>query len=238
MLSPEGETQQGSIRVPICSTPLRLWGNVPSQQCRERLLPLCFNLYSSNDKEVEGNVLCMLTQNGKEIKNFFLPANKDTIPEVLRTLPSGKYDIVAKAGGQWSKVEGQWSEGDTASFKASFTIFSITDKRLLGKHDLWLYTPCDTISAEKPARFQIGTTLPDAWIYCIINGENGIVRDTLLHLSDQAMLMEVPYEESFQHHLAVSTMLMHEGEFEQKKLHLRFEQPETQLAMRWDTFRD
>jgi GH18 family chitinase len=238
VLSPEGETQQGSIRVPICSTPLRLWGNVPSQQCRERLLPLCFNLYSSNDKEVEGNVLCMLTQNGKEIKNFFLPANKDTIPEVLRTLPSGKYDIVAKAGGQWSKVEGQWSESDTASFKASFTIFSITDKRLLGKHDLWLYTPCDTISAEKPARFQIGTTLPDAWIYCIINGENGIVRDTLLHLSDQAMLMEVPYEESFQHHLAVSTMLMHEGEFEQKKLHFRFEQPETQLAMRWDTFRD
>ena len=238
VLSPEGETQQGSIRVPICSTPLRMWGNVPGQQCRERLLPWRFNLYSSNDKEVEGNVLCMLTKDGKEIKNFFLPANKDTIPEVLQTLPSGKYDIVAKAGGQWSKVEGQWSEGDTASFKASFTIFSITDKRLLGKHDLWLYTPCDTISAEKPARFQIGTTLPDAWIYCIINGENGIVRDTLLHLSDQAMFMEVPYEERFQHHLGVSAWLMHEGNYQEERLHFRFEQPETRLAMRWDTFRD
>ena len=228
VLSPEGETQQGSIRVPICSTPLRMWGNVPGQQCKERLLPWCFNLYSSNDKEVEGNVLCMLTQDGKEIKNFFLPANKDTIPEVLQTLPSGKYNVYAKAE----------VKGDTASYKASFTIFSISDKRLLGKHDLWLYTPCDTISAEKPARFQIGTTLPEAWIYCIINGENGIVRDTLLHLSDQAMLMEVPYEERFQHHLGVSAWLIHEGNYEEGRLHFRLEQPDTRLAMRWDTFRD
>ncbi len=247
VLSTEGETQQGSIRVPLCSTPLRMSGNVPEQQNRESLRPWRFDLYSSNDKPVEGDVLCFLSQDGKEVKNFYIPANRDTIPDVLRSLPSGVYDLVAKAGGQWSSlrsgaggtmVNGQWSAGDTASYKASFTIFSITDKRLIGKHNLWLYTPCDTISAEKPARFQIGTTLPNAWIYCIINGENGIVRDTLLHFSDQAMLLEVPYEERFQHHLAVSAFLIHEGNFEEERLHFRFEQPETRLTMRWDTFRD
>ena len=247
VLSTEGETQQGSIRVPLCSTPLRMSGNVPEQQNRESLRPWRFDLYSSNDKPVEGDVLCFLSQDGKEVKNFVVSANKDIIPDVLRSLPSGVYDLVAKAGGQWSSlrsgaggtmVNGQWSAGDTASYKASFTIFSITDKRLIGKHNLWLYTPCDTISAEKPARFQIGTTLPNAWIYCIINGENGIVRDTLLHFSDQAMLVEVPYEERFQHHLAVSAFLIHEGNFEEERLHFRFEQPETRLTMRWDTFRD
>jgi len=183
VLSAEGETQQGSIRVPLCSTPLRMSGNVPEQQNRESLRPWRFDLYSSNDKPVEGDVLCFLSQDGKEVKNFYIPANRDTIPDVLRSLPSGVYDLVAKAGGQWSSlrsgaggtmVNGQWSAGDTASYKASFTIFSITDKRLIGKHNLWLYTPCDTISADKPARFQIGTTLPNAWIYCITNGENGI----------------------------------------------------------------
>ncbi|MBR6033137.1 MAG: hypothetical protein IKP36_14455 [Bacteroidaceae bacterium] len=238
VLSSEGETQQGSIRVPLCSTPLRMRGSVPEQQNREALKPWRFDLYSSNDKPVQGDVLCMLLQDGKEVKNFLIPANRDTIPEMLRTLPSGQYDLVAKSGGQWSMVNGQRSMNDTASFKASFTIFSITDKRLIGKHDLWLYTPCDTISAEKPARFQIGTTLPDAWIYCIVTGENGIVRDTLLHLSDEAMLMEVPYEARFQHHLGVSALLMHEGKFEEERLHFRFEQPETRLTMRWDTFRD
>ena len=247
VLSTEGETQQGSIRVPLCSTPLRMSGNVPEQQNRESLRPWRFDLYSSNDKPVEGDVLCFLSQDGKEVKNFYIPANRDTIPDVLRSLPSGVYDLVAKAGGQWSSlrsgaggtmVNGQWSAGDTASYKASFTIFSITDKRLIGKHNLWLYTPCDTISVDKPARFQIGTTLPNAWIYCIINGENGIVRDTLLHFSDQAMLVEVPYEERFQHHLAVSAFLIHEGNFEEERLHFRFEQPETRLTMRWDTFRD
>ena len=234
VLSSEGETQQGNIRVPLCSTPLRMRGDVPEQQNRESLKPWHFDLYSSNDKPVQGDVLCMLSQNGKEIKNFLIPANRDTIPEVLRTLPSGQYDLVAKS----SILNPQSLTNDTASFKASFTIFSITDKRLIGKRDLWLYTPCDTISSEKPARFQIGTTLSDAWIFCIINGENGIVRDTILHLSDEATLMEVPYEARFQHHLGVSALLIHEGKFEEERLHFRYEQPETRLKMRWDTFRN
>ena len=228
VLSPEGETQQGSIRVPICSTPLRIWGNVPGQQCKERLLPWCFNLYSSNDKPVQGDVLCMLTQDGKEVKNFFLPAGKDTIPEILQTLPSGKYNLYAKAE----------VKGDTASYKTNFTIFSITDKRLLGKHNLWLYAPTDTMSAEKPARFQIGTTLPEAWVYCIMNAECGVVKDTILHLSDCATMMEVPYEERFRYRLAVTLMLMHEGRSEDATAEFRLEEPETRLQMRWDTFRD
>lgn len=228
VLSPEGETQQGSIRVPICSTPLRMWGNVPEQQCKERLQPWCFTLYSSNDKPVQGDVLCMLTQDGKEVKNFFLPAGRDTIPEILQALPSGKYNLYAKAE----------VKGDTASYKTSFTIFSITDKRLLGKHDLWLYAPSDTMSAEKPARFQIGTTLPEAWVYCIMNAECGVVKDTVLHLSDCATMFEVPYEERFRHQLAVTLMLMHESRGQEEKTVFRFEQPEARLQMRWDTFRD
>ena len=228
VLSPEGETQQGSSRVTLCSTPLRMRGDVPEQENRESLKPWRFDLYSSNDKPVQGDVLCMLTQNGKEVKNFFVPAGRDTIPEALRTLPSGKYDLYAKAE----------VKGDTASFTASFTIFSITDKRLIGKHELWLYTPCDTMSAERPARFQVGTTLPDAWIYCIMTGEEGMARDTILHLSDEAMMFEVPYEERFRHHLQVTLMLINEGKCWDSSLDFKLEQPDTRLRMRWDTFRD
>lgn len=228
VLSPEGETQQGSKRVTLCSTPLRMRGDVPEQENLESLKPWRFDLYASNDKPVQGDVLCMLSQNGKEVKNFLVPANRDTIPEALRTLPSGQYDLYAKAD----------VKGDTASFKASFTIFSITDKHLIGKHDLWLYTPCDTISTNRPARFQVGTTLPEAWIYCVMSGEEGIVRDTILHLSDEAMMFEVPYEEKFRHHLSVSMMLMHEGECMHEILNFNLENPDTRLQMHWDTFRD
>ena len=238
VLSSEGETQQGSSRVTLCSTPLRMRGSVPEQENRESLKPWRFDLYASNDKAVQGDVLCMLSQDGKEVNSFLIPAGKDTIPEALLSLPSGQYDLVAKAGGQWSTVNGQRSTSDTASFKASFTIFSITDKRLVGKHDLWLYTPCDTISLERPARFQVGTTLPEAWIYCIMTDECGVVRDTILHLSDEAMMFEIPYKERFRHHLAVSMMLMHEGECLNEILNFSLENPDTRLQMRWDTFRD
>ena len=238
VLSAEGETQSGRINVPICSTPLRMRSTVPEQENRESLRPWRFDLYSSNDKPVQGDVLCMLSQNGKEVKNFLVPANRDTIPELLYKLPSGQYDLVAKAGGQWSMVNGQWSAGDTASFKASFTVFSISDKRLIGQHDLWLYSPCDTISAEHPACFQVGTTLSEAWIYCIMNGENGLVNDTLLHLSDQAMLFEVPYEERFLHHLTVTLLLMKDGKGQSVAKDFKLERPDTRLRMHWDTFRD
>jgi GH18 family chitinase len=228
VLSPEGETRQGSSRVTLCSTPLRMRGDVPEQENLESLKPWRFDLCASNDKPVQGDVLCMLSQNGKEVKNFIVPANRDTIPEALRNLPSGQYDLVAKVD----------VKGDTASFKASFTIFSVTDKRLIGKHDLWLYTPCGIISNDKPARFQVGTTLPEAWVYCIMNGENGLVRDTLLYLSDEAMLLEVPYEERFRHQLSVSMLLMHEGECSHEILNFSLEEPDTRLKMHWDTFRD
>ena len=234
VLSSEGETQQGSIRVPLCSTPLRMRGFVQKQENRESLNPWRFDLYASNDKPVQGDVLCMLSQNGKEMGNFLIPANRDTIPEVLRSLPSGQYDLVAKS----SIPNPQSLTNDTASYKTSFTIFSITDKRLIGEHDLWLYTPSDTISPEKPARFQVGTTLPEAWIYCVLNGEEGLVRDTLLHLSDEAMLFEVPYEQRFRHHLTVTLLLMKDGKGKSENIDFKLEQPDTRLRMHWDTFRD
>lgn len=228
VLSLEGETQQGNTRLTLCSTPLRMQGNVPEQENRESLKPWRFNLFASNDKPVEGDVLCILSKDGKEVERFCVPSGRDTVPETLRSLPSGKYDLYAKAE----------IKGDTASYKAGFTIFSITDTQLQGKHDLWLYTPCDTISSEKPARFQVGTTLPEAWIYCILTGEGGVVGDTLLHLSDCAMLVEVPYEERFRHHLSVTLMLMYEGNFRQETIDFKLKQPDTQLRMHWDTFRD
>ena len=228
VLNPEGETQQGSTYVWLCSTPLRMRGEVPGQECRELLKPWRFDLYSSNNKEVQGDVLCRLLQKDKEVGSFTVPAGRDTIPEQLLTLPSGEYSLRAMAV----------VKGDTAEYRTTFTIFSIKDTHLLGKHDLWLYTPCDTMSAERPARFQVGTTLSDAWIYCVMSGEDCVVRDTLLHLSDCAVHFEVPYEERFRHHLNVTLMLMKHGESHRTSTNFTLEQPDTQLRMRWDTFRD
>lgn len=228
VLSPEGETQQGSSYLWLCSTPLRMRGSVPGQHCREQLKPWRFDLYSSNNKEVQGDVLCRLLQGGKEVESFTIPAGRDTIPAQLLSLPSGQYDLRARAE----------VKGDTADFRATFTIFSIKDTHLLGKHDLWLYAPSDTMSYERPARFQVGTTLPDAWIYCVMSGEDCLVRDTLLHLSDCAVHFEVPYEERFRHHLNVTLMLMNDGESYTESKNFNLELPDTRLRMHWDTFRD
>jgi hypothetical protein len=71
-----------------------------------------------------------------------------------------------------------------------------------------------------------------------MTGECGIVRDTVLHLSNSAMLVEVPYEERFRHHLSVTLMMMCHGNFRQETIDFKLEQPDTQLRMHWDTFRN
>ena len=228
VLSPEGETQQGLLRVPLCTEPLRLSATIPGQQNRESLRPWHFDLISSNNQPVQGDILCILSAKGKEACRFTLKANHDSIPAQLLTLPSGQYDLMAKAE----------VKGDTASCKATFTIFSITDRRLQGKHDLWLYAPDDTIAPGHTARFQIGTSLPEAWIYCLVAGEQGIERDTILHLQDEAMLLEIPYEARFQHHLTVSLMLIHQGKSQTASTDFRYAGPDKRLRMQWNTFRN
>lgn len=229
VLSAEGETQHGSTGFSVCSKPLRMWEHVPSQECKERLEPWRFNLYASNDKAVEGDVVCCLTDNdGKQVAEFTVPSGRDTIPDALRTLPSGSYRLFAKAE----------VNGDADSCKTSFTLFSIADKHLQGKHDLWLYAPEKTMSAASPARFQVGTTLPEAWIYCLVTGECGVVRDTILHLLNEATLVEVPYEDRFSHQLSVKVLLMHDGGGRYETTSFQLQEPDTRLRMRWDTFRD
>lgn len=227
VLSPEGETQTGSVSMPLCTEPLRMSATVGPQQNRESPSPWRFDLYASNGQTVDGNVTCTILQQGTTQATFTLKANRDTIP-TLDKLPSGHYDLVAKAD----------VKGDTAGVCTSFTLFSITDRKLQGSHDLWLYTPCDSISPERPARFQIGTTLPEAWIYCIIIGEKGVERDTVLHLGNEAVMMEVPYKDTFQHHLTVNAMLMHDGEHAAKNISFTRIMPDERLRMHWDTFRD
>ncbi len=227
VLSPEGETQTGTVSMPLCTESLRMSATVAPQQNRESPSPWRFDLYASNAQHVNADVICTISQQGTTLTSFTIKANRDTIPS-LDTLPSGCYDLVAKAE----------VKGDTASARTSFTVFSITDRKLQGSHDLWLYTPCDSISAERPARFQIGTTLPEAWIYCVIIGETGMERDTVLHLCNEAVMMEVPYKNRFQHHLTVNAMLMHGGEHSANSLSFARIMPDERLRMHWDSFRD
>ena len=223
VLSPQGETQQGVISQPVCSTPLRLVASIPAKQDKERLKPWRMDLYDAAENPVTAEVKC-------EIRGatFKLRSGESIVPEELASLPSGVYPVKAMAV----------VEGDTARWEGQFTLFSMLDTRLAEEHPLLLYCPCDTFDTERPAEVRIGTSLPDAWIHAWITSKAGLTLDTLLHVSDTAFVWTIPYRTTYGQGSTLQCALFHEGQFETAGCVLHLRQPDVALRPHWDTFRD
>lgn len=233
VLSAQGETQQGQLNVPLCSSPLRIWGSVPEQQDKGRLTPWTLNLFSSTDKPVEGQVHCTIyPMKDKGLKaavaEMDFTAGEAKVPEALSTLPSGRYQVYFTA-----QVNGHKTEYET-----QVTLFSEDDTRLAVDKTLWVYCPADTFSPDSPARVQIGSSLKDAWIHCTIVSEGGLDMDTIVHIQDSVFLWKLPYKSAYRQGARLSITLYHEGSLHQETCTLRLKKPDLALRPHWDTFRD
>lgn len=228
VLSPQGETQQGSCRVPLCSTPLRLWGNVHSDQEKENLSPWKFTLLSSTDIPVVGEVRCKLYQGDKIVFETSQISGQNIVPEGLENVPSGRYRLEASAV----------VEGDSASYSTPLLLHSQYDTRLPVDTALWCHVSSDKFSMEKPAVVQFGSSLRDAWISCLMVSEAGLSLDTIVHLQDSVVLWKIPYKEEYGQGTNIRFAVYQNGKLHAVQRNLYLEQPDIQLRPHWDTFRD
>lgn len=228
VLSRNGETQQGRIAVSLCSRPYLLRGTIPGKIDKENITPWTFDLLSSTGKSIEGQIRCRVMNENEEVCRFELPAGKPSLPIALKDVPSGRYTL-----------EAEYGEGDdTARHKCYFSLFSINDTRLTGKQDLSIYCPCDTFQTGSPVKMQIGTTLRRAWIYCTMTTADKVVMDTLMCLSDTAVVWELPYRKEYGKAVTLSTMVYHDGMQHRENVTLFKPRPDNKLTLHWDTFRD
>ena len=229
VLSKQGETQQGSITVPMCSRPFVLIGNLLGRQNKEALRPWIFGLYSSTGAKVDGDIVCRFLE-GKDTEKgrIVIPANKPVTPDELKTLPSGAYKIVAEY------VSGK----DTVRYEQSVELFSLTDTHVIGKHGVYMYTPCDTFAIDRPAKVQIGTSSKDAWVYCTMIHHDKVVLDTLMCLSDTAFVWEIPYKEEFEDGARMIAYVYQNDVLYEEGVCLHFALPQKQLTKHWESFRD
>ena len=212
-------------------TPLRLVGNIPDMQDKERLKPWLMQLVNATDQPVEGNVECILQRKGDDSQHRIqLPAGKQTVPQELATLPSGIYQVKATA------VVG----GDTAVWEDEdeFTLFSMYDSHLAEEEALYLYCPRDTFDIGRPAEVRIGTSLPETWIHALLISDTGITMDTVVHVSDTAFVWQIPYRPEYNQ--GAMLFIANYSDGLPYRLSQRFHlcQPDMKLRPHWDTFRD
>lgn len=227
VLSPAGETRAGSIRVPLCTTPLRLTVRMNEKQDRDRITPPTFTCLSSTGKTAEADIRCSITSlaDNQTVAAGLTPAD---LPETLRILPSGDYELHATAT----------ATAATATDSTRFYLFSLADTHLPRHADSWLYCPTDTFDAQHPALVQVGSSFPDVALYYCLMGPDGIVKDELIPLSDELRLFEIPYLEEYGDGLTANFAFVKYGQQYQQTQALRLTRPDTQLRWQWTSFRD
>lgn len=227
-LSAQGETQQGTLNMAVCSTPLRMNGMVPQHICKEYPKPLSLMLYSSTEQPVKGAITCTLSQAGKEKRTFTMQAGVSAFPQEMKDLESGRYQLEARAD----------INGDTASWRCDFTLTSLSDNKLCHEEPLYMYCPQSSFTEQEPAKVQIGTSLPDAWMYVIMMANDTTVIDTILHLANSCQTWTIPYRKEYGKGAKLYTYLFSEGVLYHKSIELRLTQPDNRLRLQWESFRD
>lgn len=228
VLSPAGETQHQEYTLSCSTTPLRIDGTWTEIQYRENLPAWELNLTSALGRPVEGTIQCTLRNKGQEAASFSIKANQKEYPQVLKTLPSGCYELEARAE----------VEGDTASMRKKLCLVGMDDTVVVDDSPLWLNCADATFGPGKAARIQVGSTLPDAWIYLTIPAKDHLAVDTLLHLENRMVTLEIPYREGFDKLTCAVATLCKDGIQHTKQINLKVARPDVSLRPHWDTFRD
>lgn len=229
VLSTYGETQQSTLSLPLCSSPLRLSLSIPRLQERNNLSPWNFRLVGPTDQPVSGNIeIALRNKNGETVYQTQMPSGTATIPKGLKHLPSGDYLLYARTQ----------IGTDTASCTVPFVLFGIQDQQLPTDTTLWVYCPRDTFSAQHPSTVQVGSSLRNAYVYCTFVTKNGIETDTLLRLSNEARLLTFPYNERYGDGAQLHFNLYNEGIHHHSSLTLHAQLPLQRLSAHWRTFRN
>lgn len=227
VLNAAGETHEGSCRVPLCTTPLRLSITMAEQQERSRIQPPFFSLITSTGKPAEGTITCTILPVGHD-EAVMSDVSSEEIKHAISTLPSGDYELraFAQAG------------SDTASAKARFYLFSMTDTRLPRHADKWLYCPTDSFDAEHPAHIQVGSSFQDVALYYSLVGPEGAIKDELLSISDELRTIEVPYQADYGDGVTAYFAFVKEGHCYTMSQPLKLTMPDQRLRWEWTSFRD
>ena len=253
VLSAAGETREGIIRVPLCTTPLRLNLTMQQQQDRDRLKAPTFSLITSTGKSTGGEIRWSVVPTPDPASStatsvssaeavasgsFTLSAepsvtggtstNIEELLAALRTLPSGNYELRASAQ----------ADNDTASSSARFYLFSLDDTRLPHSAEQWLYCPSDTFDAAHPARIQVGSSFKDVALYYSLVAKEGVVKNELIQLSDELRIFEIPYLPEYGDGVTAHFAFVKGGKHYRMDQSLKLTMPSKELRWQWTCFRD
>ncbi len=226
-----GETQAGSLNLPLGSSSLRLF--IPdwegSTLIKEQPKELTFNVTNLMNNPVETEVDYQVWSQGKLVLQGKAISNKGFVPEAIYALPSGSYELKAVATDESGKKNEQ---------TVKFVLLSLSDKRLPDGVDNWCYQTNDEFDADGTATIYFGSKEKDVYLfYDEMWGNNEIERKRIT-FSDSILTFRYNYQEAYGDGLRCCFAYLKNGELYVKNLYIKKPKPVKALQLKWKTFRD
>ena len=226
-----GETQTGSLNLPLGSSSLRLF--IPdweeSTLIKEQLKELTFQVSNLMNNPIATEVDYQVWSQGKLVLQGKAASNKVFVPEAIYALPSGSYELKAVVTDE---------SGNKNEQTVKFVLLSLNDKRLPDGVDNWCYQTSDEFGADGTATIYFGSKEKDVYLfYDVMWGEDEMERKRIT-FSDSILTFRYNYQEAYGDGLRCSFAYLKNGELYVKNLYIKKPKPDKALKLKWKTFRD
>ena len=227
-----GETQEGLLSLALGSSSLHFYISGWSRRTcivKEYAEELTFGVSNlmnvPTHAEVEYEVLSQekVVARGKQV------SNRPFMPDFIGALPSGNYLLKARVTDKQGKLNEQ---------SVSFTLLSLSDKRLPEGMNVWCYQPSEEFGADGTATVYFGTTEKDVYLFYGVMYGNGMMERKRLEFSDSLLAFRYTYREEYGDGLRCSFAYYKNGKLQTKEVNIRKPKPEKALQLKWKTFRD
>ena len=224
-----GETQEGSLALPLGSSSLRLF--IPEWEgatvVKEHMKPLTFQVCNLMNVPMKVDVNYQVFSEDKLVLQGKATSNEALHLKALETLPSGRYQLKAT-------IKDEQASEATMSFK----LLSLQDRRLPEGTGMWYYQPSDEFSEDGTATIYFGSSEKDVYLfYDTMYGDNRMECKHVV-FSDSLLAFRYTYRKEYGDGLRCTFAYLKNGELYTTEFRIKKPKPDKALQLKWKTFRD
>lgn len=238
----KGETIEASFGFPVGEAGIVLSINLPEKVDKKNIdLIVNAQLLNGEPTTAKGSLhVFALTEEknkygntsykeGKLVVSGLFKSGESMPQEVFANLPSGRYRF---------KVEAEDSKGRKVDAQQDIILYGTTDKRPPFTTHSWLIQSKTDCLPGETAEWVFGTSDKEAYVlYEVFHNQKRISREHI-RLSNENRTFRLPFKESYGDGVVVSFTHLKEGELYVTQIPVKRTQPDRQLTIRPETFRD
>ncbi len=223
-----GETQEGSLSLPLGSKATVLISDLPQKKLADELREVKFSYLNAAGQPIDGMVKYAILPYKDylaktEYKNYTTVAANQSVK--LYQLPSGKYHFHAICG--------------TDTLDTDVVLFSLNDKQPVVETDEWFYRSAEAFPRDgKPVYIQVGSSNKDVHVFYTVYDDKRIIETGAFDHSNAIRTFKYTYKPEYGDGLHLTFAWVKDGKLHQTAFDITKPLPVKELNVTWKTFRD